>query len=81
MLLQVCLKDIPENSSMAFEWVAPFEIWFKQAEWAHRWGNNCLSTYVELKPGVNAASIRYKNCIILYKKENLLQLPALFYLV
>src|SRR4029078_5037546 len=27
------LKDIPQNSSMQFEWVAPFEIWFKQSEW------------------------------------------------
>ena len=22
------LKDIPENSSIQFEWVAPFEIWY-----------------------------------------------------
>jgi len=29
------LKDIPENSSMQFEWVAPFEIYFKQSDWLH----------------------------------------------
>ncbi|MEO6330180.1 MAG: ABC transporter permease [Ginsengibacter sp.] len=51
------LKDIPENSSLQFEWVAPFEIWFQQSEWAHRWGSNCLSTYVELKPGVQQTSV------------------------
>jgi putative ABC transport system permease protein len=51
------IKDIPENSSLQFEWVSPFQIWFDESPWAHAWGNNCLSTYVELKPGVNPASV------------------------
>ncbi len=51
------LKDIPENSSLKFEWVMPFEVWFKVSDWAHSWGNNCLSTYVELNSGVNPASV------------------------
>jgi putative ABC transport system permease protein len=51
------LKDIPENSSLQFEWVASFQVWFDNSPWAHRWGNNCLSTYVELKPGAATASV------------------------
>jgi predicted permease len=51
------LKDLPENSTLQFEWVAPFEILFKQRPWLENWGNNSLSTYVELKPGVSAASV------------------------
>jgi putative ABC transport system permease protein len=51
------IKDIPQNSSLQFEWVAPFQIWFDESPWAHVWGNNCLTTYVELKPGVNPASV------------------------
>jgi putative ABC transport system permease protein len=51
------LKDLPENSTLQFEWVAPFEIFFKQSSWLKSWGNNSLSTYVELKPGVSAASV------------------------
>ena len=51
------LKDIPENSSLQFEWVAPFQVWFQSSDWAHKWSNNCLSTYVELKPGVRPASV------------------------
>ena len=43
------LKDLPVNSSLQFEWVVPFEIWYKQSTpWAQHWGNNCLSTYIEL---------------------------------
>lgn len=51
------IKDIPENSTLQFEWVAPFEIFFKERDWLTNWGNNSISTYVELKPGVSAASV------------------------
>ena len=49
------LKDLPENSSLQFEWLAPFKVWFDENPWAARWNNFGLSTYVELKPGVDAA--------------------------
>src|SRR6478672_8913986 len=51
------VKDVPQNSSIQFEFVAPFEIVFDQSPWLHNWGNNSLSTYVELKPGARAASV------------------------
>ena len=52
------IKDIPKNSTIQFEWVAPFEIWWNENKsWAQSWGNNDLDTYVELKPNVNTASI------------------------
>jgi putative ABC transport system permease protein len=51
------LKDLPENSSLRFEWLMPFQIWFDQSPWLKSWGNNSLATYVELKPGVTAASV------------------------
>jgi putative ABC transport system permease protein len=52
------IKDIPKNSTVQFEWVAPFEIWWNEnKQWAQSWGNNDLDTYVELKPGVSAASV------------------------
>jgi len=52
------IKDIPKNSTVQFEWVAPFQIWYDENKsWAQSWGNNDLSTYVELKPNVSAASV------------------------
>ena len=48
------LKDLPEYSTLQFEWLAPFQIWYQQSPWAYEWANNCLTTYVELSP---AASI------------------------
>ena len=63
------LKDLPENSSLQFEWLAPFEIWYKQSPWAWEWSNNCLSTYVELKPGVNVNDVNKKLYNYVQQKE------------
>jgi putative ABC transport system permease protein len=49
------IKDIPENSSLQFEWAAPFEIYFKQNDYIRKWENNSLTTYVELGPAANPA--------------------------
>jgi len=51
------LKDIPKNSSLQFEWAAPFEIMYDQNPWLHQWGNNSLRTYVELKAGADVAAV------------------------
>src|SRR5215467_5631970 len=52
------IKDIPKNSTIQFEWVAPFQIWWNENKsWAQSWGNNDLDTYVELKPNVSVASV------------------------
>lgn len=51
------LKDIPANSSLQFEWVAPFQTWYQVSPWAHEWANGSINTYVELKPGTDAESI------------------------
>jgi predicted permease len=51
------LKDIPENSSLQFEWIAPFEIWYRQSPWAWKWENNCVTTYAELKPGTDVNTV------------------------
>lgn len=52
------IKDIPKNSTVQFEWVSPFEVWWNDNKsWAHDWGSNCLATFVELKPGATATSV------------------------
>jgi ABC-type antimicrobial peptide transport system permease subunit len=63
------LRDIPENSSVRFEWVSPFQIWYDVSDWAHQWGNNCLSTYVELKHGVQPASVNKLLYNFIQKRE------------
>jgi predicted permease len=52
------LKDIPATSTLTFEWVSPFAVWYNENEsWAQSWGNNCVGTYVELEDGASIAPI------------------------
>ena len=51
------IKDLPHNSSLHFEWVAPFDIFFQQNDYIRKWGNNSLTTYVELNPATNPATV------------------------
>jgi putative ABC transport system permease protein len=63
------IKDIPANSSMQFEWLMPFKIYWDQSPWLRSWGNNSLSTYVELKPGVNVETVNKQLYSYIQKRE------------
>ena len=51
------IKDLPTNSSLQFEWVAPFDIFFQQNDYIRKWSNNSLTTYVELNPATNPTTV------------------------
>jgi putative ABC transport system permease protein len=51
------IKDFPENATLQFEWLAPFKVWLDENPRAATWFNFGISTYVELKPGVDAVAI------------------------
>ena len=43
-------KDIPENSSLQFDFVVSFENWEKQNTWANHWRSGATQAFVTLKP-------------------------------
>jgi putative ABC transport system permease protein len=48
------LDDIPKNSSMQFQYLLPFELFFeKNKEWIDQWGNNNIRTFIQLADGTN----------------------------
>ncbi len=51
------LKDIPTNSTLQFEWIMPFQLYFDQNSWLKDWGSQSVNTFVELKPGVAPETI------------------------
>ncbi|OQP52667.1 acetylornithine deacetylase [Niastella yeongjuensis] len=51
------LKDLPESSTLQFDWVAPFDIYFQQNDFLKNWSSNSISTYIELKPGSQPATV------------------------
>ncbi|TSD66922.1 FtsX-like permease family protein [Inquilinus sp. KBS0705] len=63
------LKDLPSNSSIQFEWLMPFQIYFDKSPWLKSWGNQSLSTYIELKPGVSPESVNKQLYNVIQKRE------------
>ncbi len=63
------IKDIPQNSSLQFEWAAPFDIMYEQSPWQHEWGNNSVTTYVELMPGADVAAVNKKLYNFIQQRE------------
>ncbi len=47
------MKDIPQNSTFRFDWIAPFKIYFDKNEWLQSWGNNGIQTFAELDEKTN----------------------------
>lgn len=53
-------RKLPENSSIRFDFVLPFEDWLKRNEWATEWGNNGPRTIARLHAGVDVEALNAK---------------------
>jgi len=52
------LKDLPENSTIQFEFLAPFAVFAKERpQSVDNWGNMSSELYVEVSPSANVAAI------------------------
>ena len=54
------IKDLPQNVSFKFDWLAPFKIFEDQNTWLQNWGSNGVATYVETEPNANIDAINKK---------------------
>jgi predicted permease len=61
-LVTAVAKDVPDNSSFTFEFLAPFEYVLRNSERAKtaQWGNNWLTYIVELKEGSSMQALSKK---------------------
>jgi hypothetical protein len=53
-------KDIPQNSSVKFDWLSPFKIYNDQNNWLNYWDNNGIQTFVELEKSTDPATVNMK---------------------
>jgi len=54
------LKDIPRNSSLQFEYLLPFEVFWDENTWLHEWGNNNIRTFLLLREGTDRENFAAK---------------------
>ncbi|MEO6316104.1 MAG: ABC transporter permease [Chitinophagaceae bacterium] len=50
-------KDVPANSHITFDMIVPISNW-RNDQWFKQWPNNGMYVYVQLKPSVDAATLR-----------------------
>jgi putative ABC transport system permease protein len=53
-------RDLPNNVSFKFNWLAPFKIHEDANTWLQEWGNNGIITYAEVLPNANVEEINKK---------------------
>ena len=70
------LEEIPELSSLKFDFLLSYDIWFKENDWAKEWGNNGPRCYVMLAPNtsVDKVNAKIKNYIKTKNKESNVEL-------
>ncbi|HEX6168467.1 MAG TPA: ABC transporter permease [Chitinophagaceae bacterium] len=70
------LDEIPELSSLKFDFLLSYEIWFKKNDWAKEWDNNGPRCYVMLAPNVSVDKVnaKIKNYIKSKKKDSNVEL-------
>lgn len=70
------LEDVPETSSIKFDFLMSYERWLKQNDWAKEWGNNGPRCYVLLaeNTSVEKANAKIKNYIKTKNKDSNVEL-------
>jgi putative ABC transport system permease protein len=63
------IKDLPENTTVKFEWLMPFQIYFDERPWLNKWGNNSISTFVELDPGTDVTKVNKQLYNFVHERE------------
>ena len=66
------LEEIPELSSLKFDFLMSYDIWFKKNDWAKEWGNNGPRCYVMLaaNTSVDKVNAKIKNYIKTKNKDS-----------
>jgi predicted permease len=70
------LKDLPRNSSIQFEYLLPFEVFWDDNTWLHEWGNNNIRTFLLLREGTDRANFaaKFKNEIDAHQEKSNVEL-------
>ncbi|PBQ32328.1 acetylornithine deacetylase [Sphingobacteriaceae bacterium] len=77
-LISAVIKNPPLNSTLHFQWLAPFKLFEEACPWTSSWTENGLVTYVELKSENDIVSVDRKiNNFIGNKAEGALSKPFL----
>lgn len=77
-IVQGVLKTLPKNSTLKFEYLLPYQLFFEENDWLGDWGNNGPSTIIKLREGVDgeAFSKSISNYIVERNEDSNVELFA-----
>jgi len=59
-VISAVFKDLPQNSSIKFDWLSPFKIYYDNNEWLNDWNTNGTQTFIELEEKADRGLINKK---------------------
>jgi putative ABC transport system permease protein len=68
--VRAILRDPPENSSIRFDMLIPFQVYESENNWLSQWDNNQIQTWAELKPGADPLAVNRKITRMLQERSN-----------
>jgi len=70
--ITIVFDDVPANSSLQFDFLRAWSDFVKENDWVHNWGNTDPQTFIQLKPGADAAKVELniKDFIYRYKEKD-----------
>ena len=54
------IADVPKNSSIRFDMVAPFQLFERGNDWLKKWDDNRIQTWIQAKPMVDVGALNVK---------------------
>ncbi len=64
------VADVPKNSSIRFDLVAPFQLFERGNDWLKKWDDNRIQTWIQAKPMVDAGALNVKLKKLFLAKQN-----------
>src|SRR6185436_1241842 len=59
-VISAVFKDLPQNSSVKFDWLSPYKIYYDNNQWLNDWNTNGTQTFVELEEKADPGLINKK---------------------
>jgi putative ABC transport system permease protein len=70
MIIAAVVANPPANSSLQFDFLLPYEVYYKENKWMSEWGNYNDRTFFKLKEGADFATLDKKLRGLLKTKQN-----------
>jgi predicted permease len=78
-VISAVFKDLPQNSSIKFDWLSPYKIYYDNNQWLNDWNTNGTQTFVELEEKAEPGLINKKlNNYLKTKDTAVMAQPFLF---